>query len=388
MNTWLVQLGLRFSDAEMEAAFVDSFVTGKRKLAQVAMVLGGALFYVFFIWDQIIDPVGAERTHVIRGLIVTPAVWACALVLYIRSLRRWLEFLIVTPAIIATLALAIIYTELQSGFDYGAIGIVLVVLFTFTLLPIRIPLFVLFCSLSWGVFAIGHAASGNAKPGMFLINNLSVGTAILLGLFSAVLRELDARRQFRTVRELGAMRDRVRELQQASLDDSLATDTGMKIVVSYRRADSDAIAGRIRDRLVIQFGEDAVFMDIDSIPFGADFRAQIDAALHDTDVLIAVVGPHWLGTKGRRSRIHDAEDPVRVELEAALANDIPIVPVLVAGASMPNEADLPPSLKALAFLNAAEVDAGRDFHQHVSRVIRSVSRIVSVRRSKRIRHGT
>ena len=371
----------------MEAAFVDSFVTGKVRLAQAAMVLGGALFYVFFIWDQIIDPVGAEKTHAIRGLIVTPAVWACALLLYIKSLRRWLELMIVTPAIIATVALAIIYTELRFGYDHGAIGIVLVVLFTFTLLPIRLPLFVLFCSLSWGVFAFGHAASGNARPGMFLINNLSVGTAVLLGLFSAVWRELDARRQFRTVRELGSMRDRVRELQQSSLDDSLATDKGMKIVVSYRRADSDAIAGRIRDRLVIQFGEDAVFMDIDSIPFGADFRAQIGAALHDTDVLIAVVGPHWLGTGRRRPRIHDAEDPVRVELETALASDIPVVPVLVAGATMPGEADLPPSLKALAFLNAAEVDAGRDFHQHVSRLIRSVSQIVSVRRSKAIRHS-
>src|SRR5215212_9966245 len=44
------------------------------------------------------------------------------------------------------------------------------------------------------------------------------------------------------------------------------------IIISYRRADSDAIAGRIRDKLATHFGEDSVFMDIDSIPFGIDFR--------------------------------------------------------------------------------------------------------------------
>jgi hypothetical protein len=46
----------------------------------------------------------------------------------------------------------------------------------------------------------------------------------------------------------------------------------IEIVISYRRKDSDAITGRIRDHLARHFGEDAVFMDIDSIPIGEDFR--------------------------------------------------------------------------------------------------------------------
>jgi hypothetical protein len=380
MNTWLAQLGLRFTSAEAEAAFVDSYVRGKLRLTQGAMVLGGLLFYVFFIWDRIIDPVGAEKTHAIRGLIITPVIWVCALLLFMKSLSRWSEVLIITPAIIAAGALAIIYSELHSGFDHGAIGTVLVIFFAFSLLPVRVPLFVVFCVLSWGFFAFFDAISGNARPGMFLINNLSIGTSVLLGLFSSVLRELHARNQFRILRELSATRDRVRELQQSGADDTVAADSGMKIVVSYRRADSDAIAGRIRDRLVIQFGEDSVFMDIDSIPFGVDFRQQIDAALRNTDALIAIVGPNWLGAGAGRPRIHELEDPVRVELEAALTAGIPVVPVLVGGATMPGEADLPQSIKEMAFRNAAQVDAGRDFHQHVSRLIRSVSQVVAARR--------
>jgi len=52
-----------------------------------------------------------------------------------------------------------------------------------------------------------------------------------------------------------------------------------KIVVSYRRQDSEAITGRIRDRLANHYGEQSVFMDIDSIPFGADFRERVSEAL-------------------------------------------------------------------------------------------------------------
>jgi hypothetical protein len=51
-----------------------------------------------------------------------------------------------------------------------------------------------------------------------------------------------------------------------------------KIVISYRRSDSDAIAGRIRDRLASHFGEESLFMDIDNIPFGTDFREHIKNA--------------------------------------------------------------------------------------------------------------
>ena len=67
------------------------------------------------------------------------------------------------------------------------------------------------------------------------------------------------------------------------------------IAISYRRSDSSAIAGRIFDRLTAHYGEDAVFMDIDNIPFGTDFRSQIYDVLQRTDVVLAVIGANWRG---------------------------------------------------------------------------------------------
>ena len=104
-------------------------------------------------------------------------------------------------------------------------------------------------------------------------------------------------------------------------------------------------------------------MDIDNIPFGTDFRSHIQAVLQETEVLIVVIGPQWLGTDAAGAvRMSQESDPVRAEIEAARARSLPLIPVLVDGARMPASAELPASFKDFAFLNAAEVATGRDFH--------------------------
>ena len=146
-----------------------------------------------------------------------------------------------------------------------------------------------------------------------------------------------------------------------------------KIALSYRRADSSAIAGRIQEHLANHFGTDDVFMDIDAIPFGEDFRDYIDEALQHTVAMVLVIGPKWLGTKRRGAyRIQDVTDPVRIEVETAIRLGIRIVPVLVEEATMPQPSDLPESLAKLPFINAATVDSGRDFRIHMERVIRAL----------------
>jgi hypothetical protein len=151
-----------------------------------------------------------------------------------------------------------------------------------------------------------------------------------------------------------------------------------KLAISYRRADSAAIAGRIFDRLAAHYGDDTVFMDIDNIPFGIDFRGHIREMLLQTDVVIAVIGPNWVGRDaGGTVRIAEETDPVRVEIETALAQHKAVIPVLVDGARMPSEAELPPPLAAFAFLNAAEVSSGRDFRVHMDRVIGAIDGTVA-----------
>jgi hypothetical protein len=148
-----------------------------------------------------------------------------------------------------------------------------------------------------------------------------------------------------------------------------------KITVSYRRDDSEAITGRIFDRLIAHYGKDAVFRDIDNIPPGVDFRKHIDEALQETDVLIVVVGRRWMGSARPGSvRLHDDADPVRIEVETALKRGIAVVPVLVGDTRMPTAAQLPATLKEFAFRNAVRVDSGQDFDHHTDRLLRAMDR--------------
>jgi hypothetical protein len=155
-----------------------------------------------------------------------------------------------------------------------------------------------------------------------------------------------------------------------------------KIFISYRREDSEAVTGRIDDRLVPHFGRGRVFLDVDTIPFGVDFRKHLDQAVGRCDVLLAVIGEQWLnarypdGPKRGQRRLDDPADFVRLEIQSALARGIPVIPVLVGKATMPREEDLPDGLKPLVYRHAAEVRSGQDFHDHVDRLIRGIEQML------------
>jgi hypothetical protein len=142
------------------------------------------------------------------------------------------------------------------------------------------------------------------------------------------------------------------------------------IILSYRREDTELMVGRICDRLRDHYGRDSVMMDIDSIPYGLDFRKHIREALKRCDLMVAIIGPHWAATNEQgQSRLIDETDWIRIEIEAALAKDIPVIPVLVNGAPMPKPRELPETMQDLAFRQAAPLDMRRDFHSHMDRLI-------------------
>lgn len=133
------------------------------------------------------------------------------------------------------------------------------------------------------------------------------------------------------------------------------------IFISYRREDAEGQAGRLFDDLVAHFGTDSVFMDVAGLEPGRDFRRAIDQQVASCGVLLALIGKDWLDAKNEsgKRRLDDPMDFVRLETASALKRDIPVIPVLVRGASMPRVEDLPEDLKELAFRNGVELTHAR-----------------------------
>src|SRR5436309_4568542 len=133
------------------------------------------------------------------------------------------------------------------------------------------------------------------------------------------------------------------------------------IAISYRRDDSSPVTGRLYDRLQAKFGPQNVFMDIDSIRPGVDFREQITKTISQADAVIAVIGRRWLGEQPDGSRrIDDPNDFVRLEIASALKYSIPVIPVLVDDAPMPKQGKLPADLEPLVYRQALPLDSGLD----------------------------
>jgi len=127
-----------------------------------------------------------------------------------------------------------------------------------------------------------------------------------------------------------------------------------QIFLSYRREDSSAWAGRLRDALTSRVGEENVFQDVVGVQPGQNFTAAIDGALRRSNAVLVVIGPNWLTTASADGlrRLSDEHDHVRAELSAALRLGGLVIPVLVGRGAMPNPDQLPDELKSLALLQA------------------------------------
>jgi TIR domain-containing protein len=127
-----------------------------------------------------------------------------------------------------------------------------------------------------------------------------------------------------------------------------------KIFISHRRSDTEMAAGRLRDSLVRHFGEERVFRDRESIDGGVDWLRAVHRALKVDTVILALIGRSWLAERDSQARrlIDNVNNANRLELEQALLQRLPIIPVLVGGVLMPSSDELPESLRALARITA------------------------------------
>jgi hypothetical protein len=126
------------------------------------------------------------------------------------------------------------------------------------------------------------------------------------------------------------------------------------IFVSYRRADTAGHAGRLVDQLKTRFGQD-IFLDVDSIRPGANFHEVIAETFAKCGAVVVLIGKRWLERDASMPPFGDSRDVITQEIHMAMDSNLPIVPVLVDGASMPSESMLPAPFATLAKLNAIDL---------------------------------
>jgi hypothetical protein len=173
-------------------------------------------------------------------------------------------------------------------------------------------------------------------------------------------------------RTLENSRRRAEEARRAT-----AVPAKFAVYVSYRRSDSSHAAGRLSDHLTREFGRHSVFIDTSSIEVGRDWRETIRHTVLQANVIVVIIGRRWLEQDDRGgARLFKHDDFVRQEIAVALANNRRVIPVLVDGAEMPSEHQLPEDLRPLTRRNAVELSQAR-FNQDVDRLIESIRRVAN-----------
>jgi tetratricopeptide (TPR) repeat protein len=146
-----------------------------------------------------------------------------------------------------------------------------------------------------------------------------------------------------------------------------------KVFISYRRSDTQMVAGRLRESLARRLGEEAIFRDKDSIGAGEDWTKAIKASLSGDVVVLALIGPGWATARDETGarRLDDPADWNRVELEQALNGSARVIPLVVDETKMPRESELPESLRALARSNALKL-RDDDWDSDIERLTRAI----------------
>jgi hypothetical protein len=156
------------------------------------------------------------------------------------------------------------------------------------------------------------------------------------------------------------------------------------IFLSYRRADTQGWAGRLNEALSGAFGGPGLFLDTESIAPGDVFADAIEQAVRRCEVMLVLIGPHWLSSRSRAGarRLDDASDYVRLEVAAGLARGLRVIPVLLGQASMPRAEELPEPLAGLALRQAFELSDTRWDHD-CGRLFKAIQRSSGLRRRGR-----
>ncbi|WP_420133361.1 sensor histidine kinase [Rhodopseudomonas sp.] len=194
------RIGLRFADPADELRFVETFVRGSLRWTQAAMLLGAATYAGYTFWDWVLYPEVVPTTLAIRGgtalLVLLP------LTVLIAFARSWTEPILLLYCVIPGCVLPFVYLVLPSGFTFASAGMIIVILFVSTMLPLRVGSLLVFCVTTWLAFAFVEWIAPSLPTGLGFINHFLIGNAYLLSLYAVGAREYRARRLFETTEAL------------------------------------------------------------------------------------------------------------------------------------------------------------------------------------------
>ncbi|AOF81055.1 TIR domain protein [Methyloversatilis sp. RAC08] len=150
-----------------------------------------------------------------------------------------------------------------------------------------------------------------------------------------------------------------------------------RIFISYRSADGTKDASRLADDLGDVFGAEQVFLDRHDLRGGGSWREAIASAIGKRPVVLLLITPAFFGARhdDGHLRIEDADDPVRGEIQSAIAAGATLMPLRVDGAPMPTADSLPEPLRSVTEWHALPLRTDDWSALDLPRVVADIERL-------------
>ena len=204
----LVRAGLHFQDPEAEGSFHRQYFVDYTMMTRVMGLLGILLIFLFYLWDEVIDPERAVFTRTFRTFGLVPVVVLVLALSFTDLWKRWGEHAITFVLCWTVTGVIGILAFLETGLEYGAAGIVLVVFFAFVAFRVRFAYYVVFSAVTILGLNLALAVAPGIQPVIVFVDNMFVVSACALGLLSSALHERAFRERFLWEQEV--VRERAR----------------------------------------------------------------------------------------------------------------------------------------------------------------------------------
>ena len=116
-----------------------------------------------------------------------------------------------------------------------------------------------------------------------------------------------------------------------------------RVFLSYRRADTASVTRQLHHFLSTRFGQQSVFMDIETLIAGVDFREVLRKQIESCDIFIILIGREWT------ARINEPDDFIALEVGFAIDLQKLIIPVLIDDEKVPQASILPEKLEEITY---------------------------------------
>ncbi len=223
MKNFFVKLGLQFANDADEVAFAEKYVRSSIRAMQLYMVLGGVFFYSFFVLDRMIDPVNWVTTYKIRTYVMMPFGISLSLLFFTALGRRMFEAIVIFGVATCLVGLAVIYSILERGYEYSALGVTLVVLGSAIMFPVRVRYLTIQFPVAILIMVSAHFIAANARDGWLTVNIIACVTSVSFAILAGYARESSARKQYIAEQDLTESRARVEQLLHSMLPREIAT---------------------------------------------------------------------------------------------------------------------------------------------------------------------